>query len=168
MYTGNPSTNPIDALRLEFGDTDDLVIWLTDNDYQYYIDRYTTNTKLRNREILLALLSKLAITGIRERSGAEERYGKDAFDNYFALIKEKLRNPALGNILPISYFGGVYREDKANIATDPRLVPQPFYRNQNDGRADWQGYREYKAFDKVVEPEENDLLIGDFNLGQEI
>lgn len=161
MYTGNPSTNPIDALRLEFGDTDDLVIWLTDNDYQYYIDKYPTNERVRNREISLAMINKLALTGIRERSGAEERYGKEAFDNFFLAFKERIRNPALGNMLPISYFGGVYREDKADRATNVDLIQQPFYRGQDDERADWQTYRQYRTLDTVIEPEENDLTIRD-------
>ena len=152
MYTGNPSTNPIDALRLEFGDTDEYVCWLTDEDYQYYIDNNTSNSALI-RKVGNAILMRLA-RETRERSGQEEKYGSEAFKNYKEALLLKLKDPAFGMLAPISYFGGINREDMESNAINDELVQQPFYEGQIDGRADWQTYRVYRA-DHNIEPEDN-------------
>ena len=158
MYTGNPQTNPIDALRLEFGDTDEFVCWLTDQDYQYYIST-TTTTKELQRKIGQTILMRLA-RETRERSGQEERYGSEAFKNYKDAMMLKLKDPTFGSVNPIGYFGGISRDDMEANATDYEIVQQPFYEGQMDGKADWQTSRVYIANGNNIEPEDNIPYFG--------
>lgn len=152
MYTGNPSTNPIDALRLEFGDTDEFVCWLTDQDYQYLIDTCETNSSLF-RKVGQTILMRLA-RETRERSGQEEKYGSEAFKNYKEALLLKLKDPSMGLLAPISYFGGVSRDDMEVNATNDDIVQPPFYEGQMTGQANWQTYRVYRN-DNNIDPEEN-------------
>lgn len=157
MYTGNPATNPIDALRLEFGDTDEYVCWLTDQDYQYLINTSSTSSIL-NRKVGQTILMRLA-RETRERSGQEEKYGSEAFNNYKTALLLKMKDPAFGMLNPISYFGGVNREDVKTNAINEELVQQPFYEGQIDGKADWQTHRVYRQHGNNIEPEDNNIYI---------
>lgn len=153
MYTGNPSTNPIDAFRVEWGDTDEFFVILQDSEYQYVIDKYNTDSK-RSKQIGMAMLAKLALTGVRERVGQEERFGQDAFNNFYKFVKDKITNPSFGNILPLIYAGGTNRCETASIATDKTLVDLPFFRGQSSGVADWQESRSFLLNGEIIEPSE--------------
>ncbi len=159
MYTGNPSTNPIDALRLEFGDTDEYESWLADGDYQYFIN-LNLSTRQLHQKIGTTILMKLS-REVRERSGQEERYGSDAFTNYRLALMDKLKNPNFGNVAPLAFFGGVDRESMYSNATNPDIVQQPFYEGQTNGVADWQTFRLYKSRGGNVEPEDNNFIDGE-------
>lgn len=153
MYTGNPSTNPIDALRVEWGDTDDFFLILQNSEYQYVLDKYTSTTQ-QSKQIGLMMLAKLALTSVRERVGQEERFGQDAFNNFYKLLKDKVTNPAFGNLTPLIYAGGTNRCETAAIATDQTLIDSPFFRGQSSGVADWQKSRNYFPVGHIVEPSE--------------
>ena len=89
MYTGNPLENIIDALRLEFGDIDPDFPRISDASYEYYLGQYEDRPKRLRREIGMALLAALT-SGVRERSGQEERYGSEEFNNYLKWLEKKL------------------------------------------------------------------------------
>ena len=142
MYTGNPLINPIDALRLEVGDTDCKDVWLDDNDYKYFLANNVGDRKGCIHAAASAILFKLA-RYTRERVGQVEVYGAEAYKNYADALERKAKSLYFGRVNPISFFGGVYRDDMVANATDPAIVDQPFYRGQSDGEADFLTKRDY-------------------------
>lgn len=142
------------GLRIEFGDTDDSYMLLQDSEYKYLIGKYSENEKKLSQEVTFTLLNKLALTSVRERVGQEERYGNNAFDNYFKVLSKKLKDPSYGGIAPISYFGGTYRDISEYYDTDPNFNWTPFYHGSRTGYPTWKGQRIYKVNGNIVEPYE--------------
>ena len=147
-------------LRLEYGDTDEYYYILQDSDYKILINKYYCygDTKL-NTEVGMTIAFKMSHTGVRERIGQEERYGKEAFDNFFALLTKKLKDPSFGYLAPIAYFGGTYRDESEYYATSPEFSWQPFYRGSHTGTPMWKGKRIYKVNGQIIEPYETDVVF---------
>ena len=151
MYTNDPLNNPVDAVRLEVGDTDEFEIWLTDNDYLYYLTQYDGNIRKCTTAAASAILFKLA-RRTRERAGQIDVYGAEAYRNYADALDRKLKDFNLNNVNPISYFGGINRELTSDNFQNPNLIDQPFYRGQQNGKPDWYGKREVLLEGDVEEP----------------
>ncbi len=83
----------IQILRLEHGDTDTEYPLLTDEEYQYYIDNFP-NKKKRAKAIDFSILNALSYD-VRERSGQEERYANQAFQQRLELLDKKYKDPDL-------------------------------------------------------------------------
>ena len=133
-YTGNPSTNPVDELRLLLGDLDPDFPWMEDSEYQYFLDKNPTSVRAAlvgaGQSILFALTHN-----VRERTGQIEVYGSEAFNNYRAALKDLLSNPSGAlNINPIPFFGGISRISVAINKADGDVIPSPFYRGQTNLR----------------------------------
>lgn len=109
-YTGNPSTNAVDRIRLAVGDIWDDMEMLTDADYQYFLDRYDGNENRATMEAVKALLFKLARM-TRERTGDIEVYGSDWFNNYYKMLMLLLKDPNAALSLAVPYAGGISRSD---------------------------------------------------------
>lgn len=148
-------------LRLHLGDLGDIDQgddqFLTDEHYQYFINRYTSKDGVYNfRGALgssaMAILPILAKTGARQRIGQEEIYGKELVDNWLAFLK-LLKKPSYSGITPVVYIGGVTRESTAYYANNPDLIDPPFYRGQKDRSPYWK-YRREQFLNSVIEPEE--------------
>lgn len=152
--------NKILELRLEFGDTDDAYLILQDSEYKALINKYGSNDKTLSNQVTWTFLAKLAITSVRERVGQEERYGNNAFENYLSMLKLKLKDPAYGNIAPISYFGGTYRDESEFYDTDPQFTWTPYYQGSETGFPTWKGLRVYTMNGKTVEPYEKGVGLG--------
>lgn len=148
------------GLRIEFGDTDESFLILQDSEYKYLLSKYydSSNPSKIDREVTNTLLSKLALTSVRERVGQEERYGNNAFDNYIKLLEKKLKDPAFGGVMPIAYYGGVYRDEAEYYATDPNFCWSPYYQGSETGIPTWKGQRIFK-WNSVVEPYEAEARI---------
>lgn len=142
-------------LRLEWGDTDECYVILQDAEYQILINKHHCKgeTSLA-RHVGLAIASKLAFTSVRERVGQEERYGQEAFDNYYKLLQSKLKDPAFGFLTPIAYFGGTYRDVSEYYATSSEFTWSAAYRGSHTGQPMWRGQRIYKANGQIIEPYE--------------
>lgn len=143
-------------LRLEWGDTDPEFMLLQDIEYQMLIKKYHKSSASLSRNTGMALAAKIAFTSVRERVGQEERYGQEAFDNYFKLLQKKLKDPAFGMIAPIAYFGGTYRDISEYYATSPDFTWSGAYRGSDTKQPMWKGQRIYKVNGQIVEPYEND------------
>lgn len=143
----------IEILRLEHGDTDLEYPILTDDEYQYYLDSFP-NKKKRSKAIDFTILNALSYD-VRERSGQEERYANQAFQNRLALLDKKYKDPAFtgGAYTPLSV-GGVFKDEMATLATDPNRVPDTFIKGQYRGFAEWQSTRLY-YYCGTVEPYNN-------------
>lgn len=155
MYTNDPSNNPIDALRLEFGDIDECESYLSDETYQYFIDTYGTKPKDIRRHIGMSILAYLS-RNTRERAGQEERYGSEAFSNYLKWLQLKIKDPSMVSS-PSVYVGGTNRDQVAIYETDPELIDSTFYLGQQAKKPNWKYKRRFLK-NTVVEPEENQIL----------
>ncbi len=109
-YTGNPSTNAVDRIRLAVGDIWDDMELLTDADYQYFLDRNDGNENRATMDALKALLFKLGRM-TRERTGDIEVYGSDWFNNYYKMLLLLLKDPNAAISLAVPYAGGISRSD---------------------------------------------------------
>lgn len=116
-YTGSPSTNPIDALRLKVGDyiTPE---WLTDDIYQYYLDKNLGNEDKAALEAARVILFRLS-REVREKSYYLEIYSSDMFEQYRKALEMFVLNPSsdsvslmLGALTP--YAGGISKTDILN------------------------------------------------------
>lgn len=142
----------IDILRLEHGDVDEDCQLLTDDEYQYYIDNYP-NKRRRGKAIDMAILA-ITRMGVRERSGQEEIYANQAFQNVLAHVKLKWKDPAFNGVSAQPMFGGVSKEEMAVNATNPDRVPDTFYKGQYRGVPEWQTQRIYRYIGPSIEPED--------------
>jgi len=152
MYTGNPLTNPIDALRLEFGDIDPDFPRLSDDAYQYYINSNLGKPKRMRRDIGMAILAFLS-SGVRERSGQEERYGSEEFNNYLKWLERKVNNHSFNGICPIIYVGGVDREIVEYYENNPDFIDATFFKGYSTRKPASQNYRKQDSFG-LSNPEE--------------
>lgn len=109
-YTGNPRTNAVDRIRLAVGDIWDDMEMLTDEDYEYFLERYDGNENRATMEAVKALLFKLARM-TRERTGDIEVYGSDWFNNYYKMLMLLLKDPNAALSLAVPYAGGISRSD---------------------------------------------------------
>ena len=132
----------IQILRLEHGDTDTEYPLLTDEEYQYYIDNFP-NKKKRAKAIDFSILNALSYD-VRERSGQEERYANQAFQQRLELLDKKYKDPTYngGASTPLA-IGGVFKDEMAALATDINRVPDTFIKGQYNNIAEWQTTRRY-------------------------
>lgn len=152
MYTGNPLNNPIDALRLEFGDIDPDFPRLCDSAYQYYINRYPDSPKKMRRDIGMAILASLT-SGVRERSGQEERYGNEEFKNYRDWLDRKINDQAFMGLCPLIYVGGVSREIVQYYEENPDFIDAMFFKGYQSRKPVSQTRRKQDIFG-LSNPEE--------------
>ena len=128
-YTGSPSTNPIDRLRLNVGDIWADTEWLHDEDYQYFLDKNNGN---ENRATLDAARSLLFVLTrfTRERTGDIEVYGAEIFNNYFKALQLILKNPDIAISAAIPYAGGISKLDMLDnvLNIDNNAVLSPISR----------------------------------------
>lgn len=137
----DPINNPIDALRLEFGDLDEYNYILTDESYQYFINKYPTSPNTVSKMVGLAILAKFAKEGYRQRVGQEEAYLGDRYKNYLDFLKQKASNPLLSGIVPAVWVGGVLRDSVEYLEENPEYVDSMFYRGQHARTPYWNNKR---------------------------
>ena len=133
----DPTNNPIHALRLEFGDVDEYDYILTDESYQYYLNKYPLSPKTVSKYVGNAILAKLAKDGFRQRVGQEEAYLGERYKNYLDWLKQRISNPSLLGRAPVVYVGGVFIEAVDYYENNPELVDSVFFRGQHSERPEW-------------------------------
>lgn len=125
-YTGNPATSVTDRLRLNVGDTDTTLEYLSDAEYTYLYNKNNSNelnASIEAARIILFQLSRLT----RERAGLIEVYGNERFKQYAEALNEWLNNPLLNPINAIPYAGGISKEDmQANYDDSDVVKPIPY------------------------------------------
>lgn len=109
-YQGDPQNNAVDRIRLITGDIWDDMEYLTDNDYQYYLDRNENNERRAALDCMRSILLKLS-RGARERTGDIEVYGSEYFKNYLQALMLVLKNPDIALSLAVPYAGGISKTD---------------------------------------------------------
>ena len=142
----DPTNNPIHALRLEFGDVDEYDYILTDESYQYYLNKYPLSPKTVSKYVGNAILAKLAKDGFRQRVGQEEAFLGERYKNYLDWLKQKVSNPLLTGAAPAVYVGGVFRDVVEWYENHPYLIDSVFYRGQHSGVPGWVSKRTITPF----------------------
>jgi hypothetical protein len=117
-YTHDPLNNPIDRIRLNVGDIWDDMEYLTDADYQYFLDAADGNERRATMDAVRAILFKLTRM-TRERTGDIEVYGGDWFSNYMKALQLILKDPNISISLAVPYAGGISRSDMQANRSDP-------------------------------------------------
>lgn len=149
-------------LRLEYGDTDESYYILQDSEYKMIVNKFhCLGDRKLSIETGMTMLFKMSHTSVRERVGQEERYGKEAFDNFYKLLEKKLKDPTFGYLAPIAYFGGTYRDESEYYATSPEFTWQPFYRGSHTGTPMWKGRRIHKVNGQIIEPYDSEIMFGE-------
>ena len=117
-YTNDPANNPVDRIRLNVGDIWEDIEYLTDADYQYFLDAADGNERRATMDAVRAILFKLTRM-TRERTGDIEVYGGDWFNNYMKALLLILKDPNISVSLAVPYAGGISRSDMQANRCDP-------------------------------------------------
>lgn len=115
----------IQKVRLEIGDTDVSMPILTDDEYQYFLDKYDQSVNKAAVDAAKSILFKLS-SRTRERVDALEIYGNQWAENYRQALLSYLSNPNLSTAIQGAqpYAGGISKADIAdNLSnTDNQVV----------------------------------------------
>lgn len=133
----DPVNNPIHAMRLEYGDVDEYDYILSDQSYQYYLEKYPNSLLMASKYIGMAILAKFAREGFRQRVGQEEAYLGERYKNYLDWLKQKSTNPALSGRVPVVYVGGVLVETVEYYENNPDFVDSTFFRGEHLNKPYW-------------------------------
>ena len=110
-YTADPINSATDRLRLIIGDTDLYEEGLTDDVYNYVINKHDGNENQAALECLRYLVAKYA-SYCTEKAGGLFVKESDKFDQYSRLLKALTSNPATTIYRAGTPFaGGVYSKD---------------------------------------------------------
>lgn len=131
-FTNNPAYNVIDRLRLIVGDTMVEIEYLSDETYQYLLEKHSGSETASALEAARYILGSLARYS-RQRTGDIEVYGAEMFKNYRDFLIELLRNPQMLLDRAQVYAGGISKQDmKTNDANPDNPAPR-FYRGFTEG-----------------------------------
>lgn len=123
-YTGNPTTNLVDQVRLLVGDIYSDMEMLDDATYAFFLSKYSNNVNRASIDAARSILFKLARYS-RERTGDIEVFGSDFFKNYRAALTDFIRNPNLSVSVAMPYAGGISRCDMERNDANPDNVVSP-------------------------------------------
>lgn len=132
-FTNNPATNPIDRLRLIVGDTMVEIEYLSDETYQYLLDKYNGNETPAALEAARYILGSLAKYS-RQRTGDIEVYGAEMFKNYRDFLIELIRNPQMLLDRAQVYAGGISKSDMKSHDSNPDNLTPTFYKGFTTGK----------------------------------
>lgn len=122
---------PIEATRLNVGDFGDPQI-LTDEDYQYLLDKYDGSVRRASIDAANAILFYLAKWPTRERTGNLEVWS-DWANAYRKALETFLKDPNFNVPNALAYAGGISKSDMlANDANNDNVRPQ-VYQGMSDG-----------------------------------
>lgn len=118
-YTGDPLNNPIDRVRLNVGDTDTYEEGLTDEVYQYVLDKNAGNEVPTTIECLKYLIAKYANL-VTEKAGALFVKESEKYEQYKELLKMLVKDPTTAiTKAGLPYAGGISVRDMDNNSCDP-------------------------------------------------
>lgn len=125
-YSGNPSSNSVDAVRLMVGDIYPDMEVLTDAEYDYYLTKNSNSISRSALDAAWAICFKLA-RWTRERTGDIEVYGSEWARNYRSTLLEFIRNPNTAVSLAMPYVGGISKSDmQANDQNPDNVRPKAY------------------------------------------
>lgn len=135
MYTGNPSTNPLDRIRILCTDTDNDDLMIDDSVLEFF---YVSNDKNERRAAIQALryiLMQFAKMADEKVGGVYER-NSDRFANFKSALDDLVKNGTVGT----PYAGGISKCDielrKCNPDSVNKSVEYGDAFNYGDNRCD--------------------------------
>lgn len=109
-FTGDPTNNKADQVRLLVGDIYPDMDMLDDATYAFFLSKYNNNVNRASIDAARSILFKLA-RYTRERTGDIEVFGAEFFKNYRAALTDFIRNPNLSVSVAMPYAGGISKKD---------------------------------------------------------
>ena len=134
-FTGDPANSVTDRLRLNVGDTDILEEGLTDEVYQFTLDKHVGSESLASLEALRYLVSKYA-NFVDEKTGGVFVRESDKYKQYKELLDRLTKDPSFSLLSAgLPFAGGISVSDQeANCANpDNRQV---VFREESDDCVD--------------------------------
>jgi len=131
-YTGDPANSVTDRVRLCTGDADILEEGLTDEVYEYLLDKHNDDEALACLEALRYLVAKYA-NYVDEKTGGIFLRESDKYDHYKDLLDRYTKDPSyiIGGI-GLPFAGGISISDKEDNCANPD-VKQPTYFDDGQG-----------------------------------
>lgn len=119
----------IQKVRLEIGDTDVALPILSDEEYQYMLDKNSNSIKRASIDSAKTILFKLSINANDQSVDIFSIKGKASADSYRDALKLYIKNPELNGLFDniTSYFGGISKTDIQNVINneDNNIVSLP-------------------------------------------
>lgn len=109
-YTQDPSNSLTDQIRLFVGDIWTDIEYLSDSEYQYFLQKNNGSIQASIMDAARCILMKVS-RFTRERTGDIEVYGAEFFKNYLAALNKILTDPFLGLGGLVPWAGGISYED---------------------------------------------------------
>lgn len=122
---------PIEECRLNVGDFGDPQI-LTDEDYQYFLDKYDGNVRRASLDAARAILFYLARWPTRERTGDLEVWN-DWANAYRKALEAFLNDPNFNVPNALAYAGGTSKADMLANDSNNDNVRMKIYQGISDG-----------------------------------
>lgn len=132
-FNNNPANSATDRVRLIVGDTMTEYEYLSDETYEYLLDKYDGNETAAALEAARYILGSLAKYS-RQRTGDIEVYGAEMFKNYKDFLIELIRNPQMLLDRAQAYAGGISKSDMEKNDCNPDNIPPRFYRGFAEGK----------------------------------
>lgn len=133
-FTNDPLNSLVDRTRLMVGDIDEYEEGISDEIYQYIIDKHTTDGATDEiqaaLEALRALVAKYA-NYVTEKAGGLFSKESEKYEQYKDLLNEWTKNPSSGFMkVGAGFAGGIYVDDMQQNAAVSNNNLDPFYIGQ--------------------------------------
>lgn len=133
-YTNDPANSITDRIRLMVGDTEECEEGLSDEVYQYIVDKHTVDGVVDEQqaalEALKALVAKYA-NYVTEKAGGLFIKASEKYKQYRDLLDSWIRDPSYGFMRVGSGFaGGIYLDDMKSNRQNPNANLNPFHIGQ--------------------------------------
>lgn len=132
-FTNNPALSATDRVRLIVGDTATEFEYLSDETYEYLLNKYNDNETAAALEAARYILGSLAKYS-RQRTGDIEVYGAEMFKNYKDFLIELIRNPQMLLDRARAYAGGISKSDMIQNDSNPDNLCPTFYKGFSQGK----------------------------------
>lgn len=123
---------PIEEVRLLVGDFGDPEI-LTDEDYQYFLDKYDGNVNRAAQDAARSIMFYLARWNTRERTGDIEVWN-DWANAYRKALESFINDPNFNVPNAIAYAGGTSKQDMLVNDSTQDNVRMKLYQGISDGK----------------------------------
>lgn len=118
-FTNDPANNPVDRLRLIVGDTDPYEVGLSNDVYNYVLDKNANDEKKSALECLKYLVSKYA-SYVTEKAGGLFVKESEKFKQYNDLYNRFTKDPSFSLLeAGLPYAGGISNSDIKDNAENP-------------------------------------------------
>lgn len=129
-FTNDPANSVVDRIRLAVGDIDEFEEGLSDEIYQYIVDKNTENSVVNegaaSLEALRGLVAKYA-NYVTEKAGGLFVKESERYDHYRDLLELWTKNPTAGFMtIGAGFAGGIYKDSMDANLNNTNANRNPF------------------------------------------